>query len=1642
MQALSPSKMSEQQSSHVANMPVPGLQNPSFFECNASAIVSGKVITCRHQTMLISNQAYPYMRTIVQFTKSIVTILTAVSITLLLQSGTLHRVRSIGLRSVLEGLITGLIIPALLWSSFTSFGRLIRREQKLTDTERFPGQNPSKIKLFLSLLLCVMLAQGTTAATRYARATGNWNSTSTWASSSTGSTGASVPSASDNVIIDQGITVTVTSNATCASITFTSNSASTITVNSGITLTVTGAITIPRASSNINTLAVGAGTVTAGSLSFTSGGTTSRHQVSISTGTMTVTGNISGSTGNVSGTIVFTGAGTLNVGGSIFNAADGTLTTATGSIVKYNASAAQTIGNFTYDNLTLSGSAAKTIASGQTITVDEILSMEGTATLTKTGTLTYGAAATLQYNTSTARTASSAEWITPFTATGGVIITNTGTITLNETKAFTSSPLRVNTGSTLALGAFNLSGASSVTVECGGTTTGGSITGTGILTPAGDISIVDAAKGTGAATISSPVSLTANRVINVNSDGTTATDLTLSGAVSGNFQLTVDGIGEATISGIRSGTGALVKNGTGTLTLSGTNTYTGATTINAGTINVATIGNGGVAGNLGQATNAAANLVFGGGTLNYTGATASSDRAFTINAGSTASIDVPASVTLTMTGSVPSTTGALTKAGAGTLQLSGTNLFTGAITVSSGTLRLGNADAFPNNSAVAVSGTFDMNGFSKTIGQLTGAGSVTSNVAGAVTLTIGNDHSNSTFSGIISNGSGTLSITKIGTGDLALSGNNTFTGVVSIDAGTLSVATIGNGGTASPLGQATSAASNLLLNGGTLRYTGATASSSRSFTLSNATSSAIEVNLAVTTLTLSGSSATTTGALSKTGDGTLILSGAHAYTGSTTVSVGTLKLGAADRISNSSALIVLSGASFDLNGFNETVGSITGAGTITSDASATTQTLTVGSDNSSTIWSGTIANGASSFNGLTKIGTGTLTITGNGTYRGLLTINEGTVKLGSNGTMSATPVGSTHNGTIVNSGGVLDLNGFSLATSESLTLNGSGTLINSGSNATFQGTVSTSSNSSIIASASGSITLSGAVSNNYVLTLDGNGSGIISGIISGTGSLSKVGAGSWSLNASNTFSGGTSLNAGTLNINNAQALGSALFTINGGSINAAVSAITLTNNNPLKLNGNFGFTGTNNLNLGAGDVTQEKNLDINVSAATLTIGGVNRNTYNLIKSGPGNLSLGSNDFALNDLTIQQGSFISTSGTLKISGTITNNGTFVHNNGIVEYNGSASQTVNALNYYNVKINNALGVQLGGNVTVMNRIDLTNGHLVLSEYNLTVASAINGSRNSYIKTNGNGKMKATIPNSSAVTFQVGNGSYNPVTITNRTGAADEFAVRVTDQLFANGYGVNPVTSPRVNRTWHIDKTNPNGGAGIDFVFNWNVSDNIGAVSPKLNHHNGTKWEILTGTTVVTSTSLSYTGYLGGFSPFSVFENTALPLNWKKFEGIKSGSNVVLNWETTNEQNTRDFLIQRSETGLNWSTLGTVMASGNSTIVRSYQYVDKHPLKANYYRLVQRDFDEKSTLSKIISVMFSDALSSVSIYPNPVTNGHITIVLPTESVVSIYSTSGHLVLSKNLQQGTHALDLGSVPKGVYHVIAGEFNGKIIVQ
>ncbi|MGC4014755.1 MAG: autotransporter-associated beta strand repeat-containing protein [Luteolibacter sp.] len=181
-----------------------------------------------------------------------------------------------------------------------------------------------------------------------------------------------------------------------------------------------------------------------------------------------------------------------------------------------------------------------------------------------------------------------------------------------------------------------------------------------------------------------------------------------------------------TVNGVIDGTGKFDRTDGGTVVLNGLNTYTGVTTLLAGTTRVSVINNGGTPGNLGAASSAAANLVFGASSIvQYIGDTASTDRSFTLAAGVAGIFEILRSETnLTLGGSVPASTGALTKNGAGTLTLTGSSAYTGTTTVNLGTL--------------AVNGSLTSNiliGGATLTGSGTTTGTITfNNVAGAGVL--------------------------------------------------------------------------------------------------------------------------------------------------------------------------------------------------------------------------------------------------------------------------------------------------------------------------------------------------------------------------------------------------------------------------------------------------------------------------------------------------------------------------------------------------------------------------------------------------------------------------------------------------------------------------------------------------------------------------------------------------------------------------------------------------------------------------------------------------------------------------------------------------------------------------------------------
>ena len=240
--------------------------------------------------------------------------------------------------------------------------------------------------------------------------------------------------------------------------------------------------------------------------------------------------------------------------------------------------------------------------------------------------------------------------------------------------------------------------------------------------------------------------------------------------------------------------------------------------------------------------------------------------------------------------------------------------------------------------------------------------------------------------------SGTGRLTKLGTGAgiLTLSTGNTYTGKTFLSDGT----TASSGESAFGANPASFTADQITFNGGTLSATGnMDFNSNRGITFTG-TASTLNTNANTITLT---NVCTGTGGFTKTGTGILSLgaTGAtHSFSGLVTISAGTLQLGVANRYPDASALSVSTGATFNLNNFNETIGSLAGIGSVTLG----TATLTAGNDNSSTTYSGV----ASGTGGLTKSGTGTMTLSGGNTFTGATTISTGILQLGAAGVIANT----------------------------------------------------------------------------------------------------------------------------------------------------------------------------------------------------------------------------------------------------------------------------------------------------------------------------------------------------------------------------------------------------------------------------------------------------------------------------------------------------------------------------------------------------------------------------------------------------------------------------------------------------------------
>lgn len=645
----------------------------------------------------------------------------------------------------------------------------------------------------------------------------------------------------------------------------------------------------------------------------------------------------------------------------------------------------------------------------------------------------------------------------------------------------------------------------------------------------------------------------------------------------------------------------IVMTGTGSQTLAGTQlTYTGTTTVENGTLVMAgrrdranvsgadyTINDGGTLsftvgdmwGNHNVAVNPVVNINAGGtltgnsfsriGTLKMNGGTLTSsaggwqgfawglsgnvtvtDNATISGVGSIAlgmaqatgtTFDISDDKTLTIladlvnsaaTGTAARQASFLTKTGDGELLLSGNNVYSGTTTINAGSIKAGSTTGLSSNSAFVLENTadvlLDLNDFNNTIGSLAGGGSTGGNVSlGSATLTAGVNNSTTTYAGVISGDGG---ITKAGTGFLALTGSNTYTGVTRIAGGLIDALTLADGGHASSIGAASADVGNIVLDGGILRYNGASIVIDRGFTIAADSWGRIAVDASAdTVLTMSGGTAHTNGRFEKGNVGQLILSGDSLYTGSTSVLGGTLEFQG-------------------------------GLGTTNSPFSYSSNILNNGTLIFNYSEQQTIAGVISGSGDIEQAGSGTLILSARNTFRGDTTISDGILQIAPTGRLYT---GYTSAATLtINGGAKLQVNTWrwgqdggigELAAQAARTQVADGTIefiggandLNNGHGFTIGAGGATLLNNTAYDWNAGSGT---SIVNNSSLIFAGSGAGTIrlNAPITGSGKVTKEGTHRTIIVANNTYTGATTIDAGTLQIGD------------GGFVGALSNATTVT----------------------------------------------------------------------------------------------------------------------------------------------------------------------------------------------------------------------------------------------------------------------------------------------------------------------------------------------------------------------------------------------------------------------------------------------------------------------------------------------------
>lgn len=176
-----------------------------------------------------------------------------------------------------------------------------------------------------------------------------------------------------------------------------------------------------------------------------------------------------------------------------------------------------------------------------------------------------------------------------------------------------------------------------------------------------------------------------------------------------------------------------------------------------------------------------------------------------------------------------------------------------------------------------------------------------------------------------------------------------------------------------------------------------------------------------------------------------------------------------------------------------------------------------------------------------------------------------------------------------------------------------------------------------------------------------------------------------------------------------------------------------------------------------------------------------------------------------------------------------------------------------------------------------------------------------------------------------------------------------------------------------------------------------------------------------------------------------NSPLPVQFLLFNVRCEGNKVAIHWKTAQEINASHFEVQRSSNGTDWTSIGTLPATGNSSEPRSYSFMDNNPLpNGAMYRIAEFDLDGKKQYTSINRAACG-SLDTWKVWPNPVQEQlyvNVSVAAGSQAMIRVFDSKGALMREQRnvLLPGSNQLnvDMQRLPAGTYHVLVAWDNGK----